>query len=85
MADNDGYLAQVLFDTEVVGARYFYFDHISKPATRPRAEFRIGGKLDLLALNDAPGVLNNTEQIASRLRYSALGSDANPSSPPRSA
>ncbi|HQZ08244.1 MAG TPA: CHASE2 domain-containing protein [Burkholderiaceae bacterium] len=72
VADNDGYLAQVLFDTEVVGARYFYFDHISKPATRPRAEFRIGGKLDLLALNDAPGVLNNTEQIASRLRYSGF-------------
>lgn len=48
----------------------FYFDHISKPATRPRAEFQIGGKLDLLTLNDAPGVLNNTEQnrIAAALR-----------------
>lgn len=37
LRDNDAYLAQVLKDTETVGARYFYFDHTgsSSPCQGP--------------------------------------------------
>ncbi|MEO8544461.1 MAG: CHASE2 domain-containing protein, partial [Burkholderiaceae bacterium] len=33
VTDNDGYLGRVLADNGVVGARYFYFDHVSKSDT----------------------------------------------------
>ena len=67
--DNDGYLGQVLAEVGAVGARYFYFDHASKTDTAPDPEFHIIGRTDLLKLNDAPGVLDNTERIASQLKY----------------
>ncbi|MEP6970513.1 MAG: CHASE2 domain-containing protein [Betaproteobacteria bacterium] len=69
VTDNDGYLGRVLADNGVVGARYFYFDHVSKSDTPQKPEFRFDGRLDLLSLNDAPGVLNNTAPIASQLRF----------------
>lgn len=69
LSDNDGFLGHVLGAAGAVGARYFYFDHTSKTAAPPAADFRITGKTDLLKLNDAPGVLDNTERIASQLKY----------------
>lgn len=72
VTDNDGYLARVLSANSVVGARYFYFDHVSRTDQPPRPEFHFGGRLDLLALHDAPGVLNNTAQIASQLQFNGF-------------
>ena len=69
LGDNDGYLGHVLSQSHAVGARYFYFDHADRARTDTRPEFRIGGKTDRLKLFDAPGVLNNTPEIASHLRY----------------
>jgi len=68
LSDNDGYLGYVLSNTNTVGARYFYFDYTSQADTRMETEFHFDGNTDLLALNDAPGVLNNTHKIASQLK-----------------
>lgn len=72
VADNDGFLGKVLSDTGAVGGRYFYFDHISQANTPVVPEFHLGGQHDLLELHDAPGVLNNTEQIASQLQFTGF-------------
>lgn len=72
LSDNDGYLGQVLSGTDVVGAFYFYFDHSSREGEFTPPAFQIGGRTDLLALNDAPGVLGNIDEIASRLKYSGF-------------
>ncbi|MEO8406962.1 MAG: CHASE2 domain-containing protein, partial [Oxalobacteraceae bacterium] len=71
-SNNDGYFGHVLSGTNVVGARYFYFDHISKAEISARPEFHFTGRTDLLALNDAPGVLNNTYEISSQLKFSGF-------------
>lgn len=70
--DNDGYFGHVLSGTGVVGARYFYFDQINKSEITIKPEFRFTGRTDLLSLYDAPGVLNNTYEIASQLKYSGF-------------
>ena len=72
VTDNDGYLGQVLADNGVVGARYFYFDHVGKTDTPRMPEFHFDGRLDLLSLKNAPGVLNNTAPIASQLQFSGF-------------
>lgn len=72
LSDNDGYLGQVLAAAEVVGARYFYFDHTSRSEISARPEFRFTGKTGLLSLHDAPGVLNNTYEIFSQVRYNGF-------------
>jgi hypothetical protein len=51
VTDNDGFLGRVLADNGVVGARYFYFDHVSKSDTPQKPEFRFNGRFDLLSLN----------------------------------
>lgn len=71
-SNNDGYFGRVLSDTSVVGARYFYFDHISKAEISARPEFYFIDRTDLLALNDAPGVLNNIYEISSQLKFSGF-------------
>ncbi|MDX8400475.1 MAG: CHASE2 domain-containing protein, partial [Gallionellaceae bacterium] len=72
LLDNDGYLGQVLSDTEAVGARYFFFDHASKAEIASKPEFHFSGKTELLSLNEAPGVLNNTYKISSQLKFSGF-------------
>lgn len=75
LSDNDGYFGQVLSGLNVVGARYFYFNQFDKAETASAPEFRFTGKTDLLRLNDAPGVLNNTYKIASQLKFSGFLND----------
>ena len=69
LTDNDGYLGSVLSGTGTVGAHYFYFDHVSKIEVERAPSFEIGGRLNLLKLHDAPGMLDNTFRISSQLRY----------------
>ncbi len=69
LSDNDGFLGHVLADTGAVGVRYFYFDHVSKTDAPPSPVFHVTGRTDLLRLNDAPGVLENTARIESQLRF----------------
>ncbi len=69
LSDNDSYFGSVLARTNVVGARFFYFDHVSKAEAPIRTTFHIRGKTHLLALYDAPSVLDNTYAIASQLKY----------------
>jgi CHASE2 domain-containing sensor protein len=71
LSDNDDYLGHVLAEAGAVGSRYFYFDLVSKTAAPPPV-FRFTGRTDLLKLNDAPGLLDNTERIASRLTLSGF-------------
>lgn len=71
-SNNDGYFGRVLSGTNVVGARYFYFDHVSKVEISARPEFHFSGRTDLLALNDAPGVLNNIYEISSQLKFNGF-------------
>ena len=70
LMDNDGFLGHVLAVSGAVGCRYFYFDHVSRTPLPPDPEFRFDGRLDLLRLEDAPGVLDNTGRIASQLKFS---------------
>lgn len=72
LADNDGYFGHVLSGINVVGARYFYFNHINKVEMTTKPEFHFTGKTNLLDLNDAPGVLNNTFEISSQLKFSGF-------------
>ncbi|MBW8372261.1 MAG: CHASE2 domain-containing protein [Thiobacillus sp.] len=72
LSDNDGYFGKILSGTGAVGARYFYFDHISKAEISTKPEFHFTGRTDLLSLNDAPGVLNNTYEISSQLKFSGF-------------
>lgn len=72
LSDNDGYLGHVLSGTGAVGGRYFYFDHISKAEISAKPEFHFTGRTDLLSLNDAPGMLNNTYEVSSQLKFSGF-------------
>ncbi len=69
LKDNDGYLGRVLSDVGVVGARYYYFDYANRTEISAKPTFNITGRTDLLALNDAPGVLDNTYEISSQLKF----------------
>jgi len=72
LLDNDGYLAQQMARAGVIGARYFYFDHFNRNdrPVRPGAGF--DGRLDLLSLERAPGVLDNVDAIAAQTRASGF-------------
>ena len=72
MTNNDGYFGQVLAGANVVGARYFYFDHITAVQTATSPAFHFTGKTQLLALHEAPGVLDNTYEISSQLKYTGF-------------
>ena len=69
LTDNDGFLGTVLGRMGVVGARYFYFDHVSQTAAPPAPAFRILGPTNQLRLDDAPGVMTNNERIEAQIRY----------------
>jgi adenylate cyclase len=71
LLDNDGYLGQEMARAGVVGAQYFYFDHVTRtPPARPGVGF--DGRVDLLSLDRAPGVLDSVDAIASETRISGF-------------
>ena len=72
LTDNDGYFGSVLAETDAVGANFFYFDYSSSVEVSSTPAFEIGGQTDLLALHDAPGMLDNTFKISSQLKYSGF-------------
>jgi HD-GYP domain-containing protein (c-di-GMP phosphodiesterase class II) len=72
LLDNDGYLGQVMAGADVVGARYFYFDHTSR-ADRPiRPGVGFDGRFGLLSLDRAHGVLSSVDAIAAQTRISGF-------------
>ncbi len=71
LQDNDGYLGQAMARSDAIGARYFYFDHQTAPrALRPG--FGFDGRLDLMTLEQAPGVMENTPAVAAQTRVSGF-------------
>jgi len=72
LTDNDGYLGSVLSETGTVGANYFYFDHASKVDVSAIPPFEFKGRTDLLKVNEASGLLDNTYKISSQLRYTGF-------------
>ena len=68
LLDNDGFLGQAAGRAGVTGATYFYFDHVTRESAAPRPGVGFGGRLDLLALPDAPGAMSNAAPIASQIR-----------------
>ncbi len=73
LKDNDGYLGQEMMRAQVIGSRYFYFDHVTHANPPPRPGLGFDGRTDLLlSLQDAPGVLENTAAIASQTRISGF-------------
>lgn len=72
LRDNDAYLAQVLNKTGIVGARYFYFDHFNKDSISAYTPFQIRDGSGLLCLHKSTGVLRNTVQIESELKYTGF-------------
>jgi len=72
LTDNDGYLGHVLATTGTVGARYFYFDHTGGSSFCREQALDISGRLDLLTLHEAPGILCNTPKVERRLNASGF-------------
>jgi adenylate cyclase len=72
LQDNDGYLGQVMARDDVVGARYFYFDHTSRVDHPIRPGVGFDGRVDGLSLERAPGVLDSVDAIAAQTRISGF-------------
>ena len=72
MQDNDLYLAHIFRQTDIVGARYFYFDHFNKKPPPLRVAFDVVDKSERLNANQAEGVLSNTPQIEKALKYTGF-------------
>lgn len=72
LLDNDGYLGQEMAHADVVGARYFYFDHVTRAGAPVRPGVGFDGRLDLLQIEQAPGVLDSVDAIASQTRISGF-------------
>ncbi|MEL7551485.1 CHASE2 domain-containing protein [Pseudomonas protegens] len=72
LMDNDGYLGHRMAQADALGARYFYFDHTTKDDQPLRPGGEIEGRVDLLLLNQASGVLDNVDEIARQIRYSGF-------------
>ena len=68
LLDNDGYLGQQMARGDVIGARYFYFDHVSRTNRPLRPGVGFDGRVDLLSLDRATGVLSSVDAIASQTR-----------------
>ena len=67
LSDNDRYLAHVFKESKVVGARYFYFDHVNKKGNCKYNPVAITDHSGLLNLHTATGMLCNTSQIEDSL------------------
>lgn len=72
LLDNDGFLGAQMARFDVVGARYFYFDHATDADRPSRPGVGFDGALDRLDLHDAPGVLDNLDAIAAQTRSSGF-------------
>ncbi len=72
LLDNDGYLGQEMGRVGVIGARYFYFDHVTRTDHPVRPGVGFDGRVDLLSLDRATGVLNSVDAIASQTRISGF-------------
>lgn len=72
MQDNDVYLAHIFKQTEVVGARYFYFDHFNKKVPPLRIPFDVIDRSGHLKVDQAVGVLTNTSQLETSLKYTGF-------------
>jgi HD-GYP domain-containing protein (c-di-GMP phosphodiesterase class II) len=72
LQDNDGFLGEEMARADVVGARYFYFDHVTRNDHPLRPGVGFDGRVDLLSLAQAPGVLNSVDAIASQTRISGF-------------
>ncbi len=68
LLDNDGYLGQQMARADVVGARYFYFDHATRETRPARPGVAFKGLVGQLALDHAPGVMDNVEALSSQTR-----------------
>ncbi len=67
LTDNDGFFGHILGQTRTVGARYYYFDHLSKNEVCKQFPFSIAKTDSRLTLPRARGVLCNTPKIETRL------------------
>ena len=72
LLDNDGYLGQQFASADVVGARYFYFDHMTRPERPLRPGIGFDGRVDLLSLERARGSLDSVGAIASQTRITGF-------------
>ncbi|MEO8810726.1 MAG: CHASE2 domain-containing protein [Rhodanobacter sp.] len=72
LLDNDGYLGREMARADVIGGQYFYFDHITRDERPVRPGVGFDGRVDLLSLDPAPGVLGSVEAIASQTRISGF-------------
>ncbi|MEP7184317.1 MAG: CHASE2 domain-containing protein [Rhodanobacter sp.] len=72
LLDNDGYLGHVMASADVVGARYFYFDHATRADRPVRPGVGFSGRVGLLSLEQASGVLESIDAIASQTRISGF-------------
>ncbi|MEO7071759.1 MAG: CHASE2 domain-containing protein [Rhodanobacter sp.] len=72
LLDNDGYLGQEMARADAVGARYFYFDYVTRTDHPVRPGVGFDGRVDLLSLNQARGVLNSVDAIDSQTRVSGF-------------
>lgn len=72
LSDNDAYLGAVMARVDAIGARYFYFDHATRSDRALRPGLGFDGRIDLLSLPHAHGVLNNVDAIDSQTRTSGF-------------
>ncbi len=72
LQDNDAYLAHIFKSTEMVGARYFYFDYINQNPVHLFTPFTITDESGQLKLNESVGVMTNTPQIEKALRFTGF-------------
>lgn len=72
LSDNDGFLGAVLNRSQAVGARYFYFDHLSREAGCSNSPVEIIDKTDHFSPHQATGILCNMPVIENRLCYNGF-------------
>lgn len=72
LTDNDAYLAHEMHRLGVVGARYFYFDHVNVTPRPLPTPLHIGGDAGSLRVDMASGVLENVASIAGRTAVSGF-------------
>jgi adenylate cyclase len=72
LMDNDGYLGHRMAQADALGARYFYFDHTTKDDKPLRSGIGVEGRLDLLLLDQASGVLDNVDVITRQTPYTGF-------------
>ncbi len=72
LQDNDGYLGYEMARAGVVGAHYFYFDHVNQTDVPFDAGLHFPGPTRLPSLPVASGLLLNAGEIASQTRFSGF-------------